>query len=72
MKSVSLSDRWLGIEDVKAITGIKSYTTLLKYMDDEKKLPFFKVGKHRKFTLEDIKRFQDNCRTPALPNSTPS
>lgn len=52
----------LTVADVQQLTGIKSYTTLKRYMDVDKTLPYRKIGKGRQFTIDDVKAFLDNQR----------
>ena len=58
----------LSVDEVMALIGVKSYATMLKYMDDDKKLPFLKVGKQRRFTFEHIKEFYRNCNPTKKPH----
>lgn len=64
IKQIPAEIRLLDTADVMELTGIRSYTTLLKYMDVDKTLPYRKMGRKRKFTFEDIKTFLNKQGTP--------
>ncbi len=59
----NLNDRFtlLEMDDVMSLLGIKSKVTLYKLMDKEKVLPYRKIGKARKFKLEDIHQYLETC-----------
>ena len=57
---IPLELRLLTMDEVGKILGIKSDVTLYKLMDAQKVLPYRKIGKSRKFKLEDINNYLEN------------
>jgi predicted DNA-binding transcriptional regulator AlpA len=58
----------LSIKDVKKMLGVSSDATIYNYMNAGV-LPYKQIGKFRRFTLENIQNFLDNCN-PTIHRST--
>jgi len=63
MKNIPQEIKLLSVKDVMAVLGIKSQTTIYKLMYEEKILPFRKVGRLRRFTLDDVKQYLEKCKS---------
>lgn len=63
MKTIPQELKLLTVKDVMTILGIKSETTIFKMMYKDKTLPFRTVGRLRRFTLDDIKQYLENCKS---------
>ncbi|MDD5692238.1 MAG: helix-turn-helix domain-containing protein [Candidatus Omnitrophica bacterium] len=62
----------LSIKDVKKILGVNSDATIYNYIKAGI-LPYRQIGKFRRFTLDDINTFLENCKSATnLPKATPS
>lgn len=60
----------LTIKDVQSMVGVSSEATIYNYMNSGL-LPFRQVGRKRRFTLDDINKFLENCKPAKTPHKKP-
>ncbi|MFH0772537.1 MAG: helix-turn-helix domain-containing protein [Candidatus Omnitrophota bacterium] len=58
-------------KDVQQMVGLSSLATVYNYMSSGL-LPYRQIGAKRRFTLDDINKFLDNCKKSSKSSKPPS
>ncbi len=69
MKFIPEDIKSIDVKTAMALIGVKSQTTLKKYMDVDKTLPYRQVGKFRRFLPEDIRAYWQNTASKGHSNT---